>query len=200
VITLTQNVPLQRKPIPTKGITSYLFKRSDTHYHQGLDFGASFGTPVRSVTDGIVSDASRSLAEHFSGYGRIVQVEFIDPPKLPVWILYAHLNDVSVKPGDSIKKGQIIGSVGNTCYSRKNPEKLCRGAHLHFEVRTRRYLPKDGGRLDPVQFLGEYGEIEPEVIIEIKRQEQESELTAKTITSMIVFVIIAGILYYLVKQ
>lgn len=98
--------------------------------HKGLDFKAPQGTPVYATGDGFVSDAYIS-----STYGNVV---FIDH-NFGYETRYAHLTQYIVKKGDPIKRGQIIGYVGNTGYSF--------GAHLHYEVLYR------GDHLNPINFF-----------------------------------------------
>jgi murein DD-endopeptidase MepM/ murein hydrolase activator NlpD len=196
----TDQLPLVRGRIPTVGILSYLFPRTETHKHQGLDFPAPIGTPVRSVTKGYVTDSGNELTKNFSGYGRFVQVQFTDPPLRSVFVLYAHLDKALVKPGETISKGQQIGTVGNTCFNRSDPYKACKGAHLHFEVRTKRFLPSEGGRLDPVVFLAQHGQIKPQILVALKKEEKESKQKASLGFGMVVLAAIAGIIWYKVKS
>lgn len=99
-------------------------------FHSGQDFPAPAGTPVGAAADGWVK-----VGWDPEGYGNFVKVThangFIS--------VYAHLLSVSVKNGDTVKKGDCIGLVGSTGTSTGN--------HLHFEVR------KDGQYLDPMKFL-----------------------------------------------
>jgi murein DD-endopeptidase MepM/ murein hydrolase activator NlpD len=85
--------------------------------HLGIDLAADIGTPVYATADGRVSSVERDpglgkmiLISHQSGYTTV----------------YAHLSLVKVKTGQSVKRGEIIGAVGNTGYST--------GPHLHYEV------------------------------------------------------------------
>ena len=193
-VVFTTALPVSRGRIATTGILSYLFPRTETHKHQGIDFPKTLGTNVRSLTKGIVTDTGTELTDHFSGYGRFVQVQFVDPPYRPVWLLYAHLNDVKVKPGDTVEKGQSIGTVGKTCFNRQNPYKECEGAHLHFEVRSKQYLPSEGGRYDPVVFLAQHGEIDPAKLLEIKNEEKQRD-TAIGLGTFAVVGVLGYILY-----
>ena len=172
-VALIQSLPVSNGKIPVIGILSYLFPRSETHKHQGIDIPKPVGTIVRSVTDGIVTDTGNELTEHFSGYGRFVQIEFVEPPLLPIWILYAHLDHINVNPGDTITKGQQIGTVGKTCFNKIDPYKECDGSHLHFEIRSKQYLPAEGGRYDPVVFLAQHGQIPVQKLVEIKNEEKQ---------------------------
>jgi murein DD-endopeptidase MepM/ murein hydrolase activator NlpD len=89
-------------------------------YHTGVDFAVPSGTRIIAVADGKVSNANWGKS-----YGtQIVQkVSGQD-----TWVIYAHLSKSLVKAGDEIKKGQHIGTSGNTGNSS--------GPHLHFEARN----------------------------------------------------------------
>lgn len=143
--------PIPEAVIPTSGILSFGYQRSATHVHQGIDLPAPLGTLVRSVTGGTVVRTGRSLTSGFSGYGRFVVVQAAEAGP---WLLYAHLDEVSVEPGQNVRKGQNLGTVGRTCFDRDDPTRLCSGTHLHFEVSPRSY-PQDSEapRLDPVAWL-----------------------------------------------
>lgn len=148
-------VPGARMP-PAGAVTSFGYQRSGTHQHQGIDIAAPVGTPVLSASEGVVVHAATKLSQGYSGYGRVVVVQASDEGP---WFLYAHLDQVDVGAGSIVQVGQQLGTVGRTCYSRKDPEKLCGGgAHLHFEVSPRPY-PQDSEarRLDPSGFVAREG-------------------------------------------
>ncbi|NDY89646.1 M23 family metallopeptidase [Ideonella livida] len=85
--------------------------------HTGLDFAAPPGTPVRAAAGGVVS-----LVDSHPQYGRMVEVDHGQG----LLTRYAHLQSQAVQPGDLVKRGQVIGAVGNSGRST--------GPHLHFEV------------------------------------------------------------------
>lgn len=89
-----------------------------TKFHEGLDFAAAQGTPVYATADGTVE-----VAERCSGYGNCVDIEH----GYNYLTRYAHLSEISVKQGQSVKRGDLIGKVGSTGKST--------GSHLHYEVR-----------------------------------------------------------------
>lgn len=89
----------------------------DYRFHHGLDLTADSGTPVYATGDGIVS-----TADYRGGYGKAV---FIDHG-FGFESRYAHLSRYIVSKGDRIKRGQLIGYVGNTGIST--------APHLHYEV------------------------------------------------------------------
>jgi hypothetical protein len=85
--------------------------------HKGLDFTAEIGTPIYATGDGKVTTA------HFSdSYGNVVYVDH----GFDYETRYAHLSKFNVALGDRVKRGQVIGFVGNTGLSV--------GPHLHYEV------------------------------------------------------------------
>ncbi len=86
-------------------------------FHRGIDFGAPLGTPIVAAKAGRVE-----VADFMDGYGLTVLLRH---PKAQQ-TLYGHLSQVFVKPGDVVKKGQLLGLVGSTGNST--------GPHLHFEV------------------------------------------------------------------
>ena len=101
-------------------------------YHEGLDIGASYGSPIRAAEDGIVVEAETGWN---SGYGNYVKVDHGDG----VVTLYAHMSSLGSTPWQQVKRGELIGYVGSTGAST--------GPHLHFEVRL------GGVKMDPLAYL-----------------------------------------------
>lgn len=98
-------------------------RRSDPIYgttkmHEGLDFAAAMGTDVFATGDGKVVTADRK-----GTYGNCIDIEH----GYNYLTRYAHLSEILVKPGEEVKRGQLIGKVGSTGKST--------GPHLHYEVR-----------------------------------------------------------------
>jgi murein DD-endopeptidase MepM/ murein hydrolase activator NlpD len=87
--------------------------------HSGLDFKASTGTPILATGDGKVIKAGRS-----GGYGKLVEIRHANG----LSTRYAHMSKMSVKVGQYVRKGSVIGKVGSTGRST--------GPHLHYEVRS----------------------------------------------------------------
>lgn len=146
-------IPVQKAHIPQPpSILSFRYQRTPTHQHQGIDLVAPIGTPVYAAEAGVVEEIAYEYRKGFSGYGRVVVVK----GESGRWFLYAHLDDILVGEGDSVLEGQKIATVGNTGFTKDEPERLITGAHLHFEVSPRGY-PRDSEaeRLDPVAFLAE---------------------------------------------
>lgn len=103
-----------------------------TALHTGLDFPAELGTPVRAAAGGVVLD----VGVH-PEYGQTLELDHGNR----LSTLYAHLNRSLVKPGDIVRRGQVIAEVGNTGRST--------GPHLHFEVLLQ------GVPQNPARFLGQ---------------------------------------------
>ena len=87
-------------------------------FHSGIDFGASKGSPIYAFEAGLVEFAGSK-----GGYGKAVVVNHGARKST----LYGHANKLSVRKGERVATGQIIGEVGSTGFST--------GPHLHFEVR-----------------------------------------------------------------
>ena len=142
-------------PLPPSRL-SYLFRRTPTHLHRGLDFPAARGTPVRAAESGIVEVSSNVYRRGFSGYGRVIVVKG-DSGR---WFLYAHLDRALAPVGARVTEGQKIGTVGRTTFRRDAPTRQSGGPHLHFEVSPRPYPQRsEASRLDPVSFLRGTGRI-----------------------------------------
>ena len=103
-------------------------------WHRGFDYYARKGTPVYSVGNGVVS-----LVQKHPDYGLCVLITHKRPNKT-YYSFYAHLSSVSVKYGEKVQKGKVIGKSGTTgnAYNLTDQEE-----HLHFEYRT---SPKHGDR------------------------------------------------------
>lgn len=97
----------------------------------GIGIGAPEGTPVNAVESGTVA-----IIERYSTYGLLVAVEHGNG----FYSLYMQLKSASVKKGDRIQRGQVIGTVGGA-NSRF-------GSHLHFEIRGESQIA-----LDPAEWL-----------------------------------------------
>ncbi len=121
--------------------------------HTGMDFSAKSGTPIYATGDGKISLAKRSRR----GYGNHVIIDHGYGYKT----LYAHMKEYTVRKGENVKRGEIIGYVGNTGTSV--------GPHLHYEV------IKDGKKINPVNFY--YNDLNPneyEKMLEIASQNNQS--------------------------
>ena len=115
-------------------------------WHNGIDMGRPIGTPIFAPLDGFVE-----AAEEAGISGKLIRLTHNDKEFPEVYqTRYAHLDSWNVKRGDTVKKGKIIGYVGNTGGST--------GAHLHFIVRVHpQYAPTIDGvarrDVDPLPYL-----------------------------------------------
>jgi murein DD-endopeptidase MepM/ murein hydrolase activator NlpD len=85
--------------------------------HAGLDFKASYGTPIVAVTDGRVTGAGR-----MGGCGIAVRLDHGEA----LQTRYCHMSQMAVRSGQIVRRGQVIGYVGSTGLST--------GPHLHYEM------------------------------------------------------------------
>jgi murein DD-endopeptidase MepM/ murein hydrolase activator NlpD len=104
------------------------------HFHTGVDVRAAAGTPILAAAGGVVKRAGER-----GGYGNAVEIDHGNG----LTTLYAHAQQLSVQPGDTIAEGQALGLVGQTGKAT--------GPHLHFEVRVQ------GKPIDPRRALNAYG-------------------------------------------
>lgn len=88
--------------------------------HHGTDIGRPLGTPILAAQDGHVA-----LVGYQGAYGNMVEIDHSNE----LTTVYGHMSRFIVYKGQAVKKGEIIGFVGNTGRST--------GAHLHFEIRLR---------------------------------------------------------------
>jgi murein DD-endopeptidase MepM/ murein hydrolase activator NlpD len=100
-------------------------------HHSGIDLAGDPGDPVWAAAPGTVLESGWN-----AGYGRVVVIDH----GYGITTLYAHQTRLMVQEGQEVRRGQQIGTVGNTGRST--------GPHLHFEVRL------DGNAVDPLDYLG----------------------------------------------
>lgn len=117
---------------PTRGgyMTSGYGERWNS-FHKGIDIAGTVGDDVFAAMDGNVIYAQYNDG----GYGNLIIIEHEDDMNT----YYGHLSDFHVKVGDKVKKGDVIGAVGNTGFST--------GPHLHFELRV------DNEPVDPTDYI-----------------------------------------------
>ena len=119
-------------------------------FHKGMDFTAPKGTPVYASGKGRVSLAQRS-----STFGKVIYIDH----GYGYRTIYAHLNKMVVKRGQQVKRGDLIGYVGNTGLSV--------APHLHYEVH------KNGRALNPINFY--YGDLSAEEFATLQEKSEESQ-------------------------
>jgi murein DD-endopeptidase MepM/ murein hydrolase activator NlpD len=118
-IVITSGVGLRRSPIDNR-----------VHTHNGIDISAKERAKVIATANGVVTGVWRNHPT----FGKIIYITHSGGYKTR----YAHLDEINVKYKEKVKKGQIIGIVGNTGQSQ--------GIHLHYEIR------KGYSVIDPIKF------------------------------------------------
>jgi len=113
-----------------------IYKTRKMHY--GMDYSAKVGTEIYATGDGVISKVKRSKR----GYGNYVKINH----GFGYETLYAHMSRYIVKKGQKVKRGEVIGYVGNSGIST--------APHLHYEVR------KDNKKINPVNFY--FNDLTPE--------------------------------------
>ncbi|MFD1395690.1 peptidoglycan DD-metalloendopeptidase family protein [Kroppenstedtia eburnea] len=124
-------------PVASPNITSpYGWRRHPVtgvwKVHTGVDFADGLGTPIFASEEGIVTRSGPS-----NGYGWLVVIDH--GGGLQTWYAHMYSNQVLVKTGDRVTRGQQIAGIGSNGWST--------GPHLHFEVRI------GGQHTDPMPFL-----------------------------------------------
>ncbi|MFW6101970.1 MAG: M23 family metallopeptidase [Bacteroidota bacterium] len=106
--------------------------------HEGMDFTAPVGTKIYATGDGVVEEVKNSKR----GYGKRVVIDHGFGYKTR----YAHMNEFNVQRGEQVKRGDVIGYVGNSGLSV--------APHLHYEVE------KDDEKMNPVHYY--FNDLTPE--------------------------------------
>jgi len=102
--------------------------------HQGIDIFARKGTPVVAVCDGIIVSSGNTTrgGKHL----------WLQSRQYPWKAYYAHLDQKKVSAGQVVRKGQVIGTVGNTGNAKNTP------SHLHFGI-----YKMFGGAVNPLPYV-----------------------------------------------
>jgi len=135
------------------GRTSFSYAYRDD-WHDGIDIAAAYGAPVYSPGNGMVFATGNQDNYCFRrGFGKYVAVKD-GTNRLILW--FAHLGTIAVSPGDTVKTGSLIGTVGATGFET--------GTHLHFSIFDESgfsVTPRNGcgpdptgNDLDPLLYLG----------------------------------------------
>lgn len=141
-----------------KRIASGYGRRIDPYYkklkfHYGVDFSAPKGTPIYATGDGVVAKTKRSKR----GFGNHVVIDH----GYGYESLYAHMTKYTVRNGQKVRRGDIIGYVGSSGKST--------APHLHYEVH------KDGKKINPAYYF--HNDLSPEEfdrMLELSSQENQS--------------------------
>jgi len=121
--------------------------------HTGIDFAAAIGTPIHATADGVIVVEQVS----FSGYGKMIEIDH----GFGYHSRYAHMHDFAVRKGQHVKRGELIGYVGDTGLST--------APHLHYEVMI------NGQHVNPVHyFFNDLNAAEYEKIVELSSIENQA--------------------------
>lgn len=132
---LQSDVFLAGRPIKKGWMSSRYGRRTDpftggADWHAGMDFAAKEDSDIIAVASGVVTWA----ADRYQ-YGKMIEISHGNG----FATRYGHCKSLTVKPGDIVKKGQVVGTVGSTGRST--------GPHVHFEVH------KHGRVVDPASYI-----------------------------------------------
>jgi Peptidase family M23 len=121
--------------------------------HTGVDFAAQIGTPIYATADGVID----KLEVSFSGYGKVLEIDH----GFGYRTRFAHMHGFAVRYGQKVKRGDLIGYVGDTGLST--------APHLHYEVFV------NGVYVNPIHyFFNDLNSKEYERIIELASIENQS--------------------------
>ena len=137
---------------PSEGIISDTYNTRNGN-HKGIDIAGDLGDSVYVVDSG---DVTRSY--YSESYGNVVFVKHENGLET----VYAHLNKRLVNEHDVVKKGDLIGEMGNTGHSS--------GVHLHFEIHKEEWTVTKVNAIDPMVALGEVEVGQTVKIAEIKEE------------------------------
>ena len=120
--------------------------------HTGIDLVAPTGTHIYAPGDGKV------ITKEFNGggYGKRVIIDH----GFGIQTLYGHMHTIGVSEGDEVKRGQVIGTVGNTGLSS--------APHLHYEVHV------NGRPVDPINYF--YEDLSPDEYVRLKEESQGNDI------------------------
>lgn len=117
-------------------------------FHKGMDFTAPTGTPIYASGNGVILHAKRSAT-----FGNVVYIDHGYGYKT----IYAHMSKMKATKGQTVKRGDLIGYVGNTGRSVSS--------HLHYEVH------KNDRAVNPINFY--YGDLTPEEFAAMQKAAEE---------------------------
>ena len=130
-----QHAPRPNAVLPVDAPVSSGFGPRWGAAHNGTDFAASMGTPIRSVANGTVIEAGPA-----SGFGLWVRVAQEDGTTA----VYGHVDEIRSWVGQRVRAGDVIATVGNRGQST--------GPHLHLEI-----WDQGGHKTDPLPYLSSKG-------------------------------------------
>jgi murein DD-endopeptidase MepM/ murein hydrolase activator NlpD len=120
--------------------------RNGNRRHKGVDIYARKGTPVVAVSDGIVTAVTNG--------GKGGKCIWVKSASHPWTAYYAHLDKQKVRSGQFVKRGQVVGTVGNTGNARYTP------SHLHFGIY------KENEAVNPLPYIKK----SPKIVVSAPKQ------------------------------
>jgi len=111
--------------------------------HSGVDIAVPEGTPLHAVVDGVITKVD------VGGDGAIGRMVRMDCDGSHVDVVYGHMSRISVRPGDRVHAGDILGYSGNTGHST--------GPHVHVQM-----IGTDGTDMDPTPFVNHVVHVTPD--------------------------------------
>ncbi|WP_312098621.1 M23 family metallopeptidase [Niallia sp.] len=143
---------------PSEGIITDTFNtRNGTH--KGIDIAGDLGDHVYAVDEGVVTKSYYSQS-----YGNVIFVKHENDLET----VYAHLNKRLVKEDQLVKKGELIGEMGNTGHSS--------GVHLHFEIHNKEWTVTKVNAINPILVLGN---VQVGQTVKIAEQEDVEEVVTE---------------------
>jgi len=116
--------------------------------HQGIDLAVPPGEPIFAVEKGTIVDIRVS-----ADYGKILCLKVDEGQLKDKFFFYAHLNKISVKKGDKVEAGDVLGLTGSTGNASAQTT-VAKGSHLHFEGRDIMMAGLGlAGRFDPLPLI-----------------------------------------------
>ncbi|WP_294749877.1 M23 family metallopeptidase [uncultured Exiguobacterium sp.] len=107
--------------------------------HKGIDLVNAKGTPIHAAAGGIILRAGSA-----TGYGNVVMMTHLIDSQVYTTV-YAHLDSIDVKAGQTVMPGQTVGTLGSTGWST--------GPHLHFELHKGEWAIGQPNAVDPAPYL-----------------------------------------------
>lgn len=124
--------------------------------HLGVDIAMPRGTPVKATAAGKVTQLKRSDLE--AGYGNYIEIDHGNG----ITTRYAHLDEISVRYGAKVAKGDVVGTVGSSGGSV--------APHIHYEIL------RDGKNVDPIFYMVEGLSAAEHHLLTIKSHQQNQSL------------------------
>lgn len=150
--------PVKHPKLRTAGLASIegakfgMTRNGGKRAHQGIDLALDKGFRCYAVENGKIVTTSLE----WGGHGMIVILQMNCPEKPDLhnkFAFYSHLSKISVKIGQEVKAGAIIGLSGDSG-NAKGMDTVSKGGHLHFEIRTERNAGLGLiNRIDPLPFV-----------------------------------------------